>query len=84
MCSGITSGRVLKRELYAQRLQKLIYLHLLTGCFMKISLQFPGTELNVVGFFCISNAGTTICCKSNTFISHCKTTYGVIGGLLLT
>ena len=38
-CSGITSGRVLSGELYAQRLQKLVYLHLLTGCFMKISLQ---------------------------------------------
>ena len=37
--SGIASGRVVNWELYAQRLQKLIYLHLLTGCFMKISLQ---------------------------------------------
>ena len=26
-------------ELFAQRLQKLIYLHSLTGCFMKISIQ---------------------------------------------
>ena len=39
ICSGITSGRVLNGELYAQRLQKLIYLHLLTGCFLKIALQ---------------------------------------------
>ena len=39
ICSGITSGRVFNGELYAQRLQKLIYLHLLTGWFMKISLQ---------------------------------------------
>ena len=39
ICSGITSGRVLIGEFYAQRLQKLIYLHLLAGCFMKISLQ---------------------------------------------
>ena len=39
ICSGITSGRVLNREFYAQRLQKLIHLHLLTGCFMKISLR---------------------------------------------
>ena len=38
-CSGITSGRVLNGELYAQRLQRLIYLHLLTGCFTKIYLQ---------------------------------------------
>ena len=38
-CSGITRGRVLNGELYAQRLQKLIYLHLFTDCFMKISLQ---------------------------------------------
>ena len=27
MCSGITCGRVLNRELYAQRLQNLVYLH---------------------------------------------------------
>ena len=38
-CSGITHGRVLNRHLYAQRLQKLIYLHLFTDRFMKISLQ---------------------------------------------
>ena len=36
--SGITSGSVLNGELYAQRSQKLMYLHLLTDCFMKISL----------------------------------------------
>ena len=35
ICSGITHGRVLNGELYAQRLQKLIYLHLSTDCFMK-------------------------------------------------
>ena len=45
LCSGITSSRLLNWELYAQRLQKLIYRHLLTGCFMKISLQ--SLELNV-------------------------------------
>ena len=28
VCSGITGGRVLNGELYAQGLQKLIYLHL--------------------------------------------------------
>ena len=39
LCSGITPGTVLSGELYAQRLQKLIYLHLFTDCFMKISLQ---------------------------------------------
>ena len=39
ICSGITNGRVINGELYAQRLQKFIYLHLLTGCFMKISIQ---------------------------------------------
>ena len=39
ICSGITSGRVLNGKLYAQRLHKLISLHLLTCCFMKISLQ---------------------------------------------
>ena len=50
VCSGITSGRVLNGELYAQILQKLIYLHLLTGCFMKISLQSSKQNLvaNVV------------------------------------
>ena len=32
--SGITRGRVLNGELYAQRLQKLIYLYLFTDCFM--------------------------------------------------
>ena len=39
ICSGITRGRVLNGELYAQRLQKLIYLYLFTDCFMQISLQ---------------------------------------------
>ena len=33
MCSGIICGRVLEGELYAQRIQKLIYLHLFTDCF---------------------------------------------------
>ena len=47
ICSGITSGRVLNGELYAQRLHKLIYLPLLTGCFMKISLQ--SSERDAVG-----------------------------------
>ena len=42
ICSGITRGRMLNGELYAQRLQKLIYLHLPTDCFMKISLQSTG------------------------------------------
>ena len=37
--SGIIRGRVLNVELYAQKLQKLIYLYLFTDCFMKISLQ---------------------------------------------
>ena len=41
MCSGITCGRVLNGELYAQRFQKLIYLHLFTDCFMKISPLSP-------------------------------------------
>ena len=39
VCSGITRGRVINGELYAKRLQKLIYLHLFTDCFMKIYLQ---------------------------------------------
>ena len=33
---------MLSLELYAQRLQKLIYLHLSTDCFMKISLDLAG------------------------------------------
>ena len=37
MCSGITCDRVLNREFYAQRFQKLIYLHLFTDWFMKTS-----------------------------------------------
>ena len=41
ICSGITHGRLLSGELYAQRLQ-LIRLHLSTDCFMKISLQLMG------------------------------------------
>ena len=48
ICSGITNGRVLNGELYAQRLQKLIYLHLLIGCFMTISLQ--SSELNLSSY----------------------------------
>ena len=39
MCSGKTRGRVLNRELYAQRFQKLIYQHSFTDCFMKIAPQ---------------------------------------------
>ena len=32
----ITRGRVLNGELYVQRLQKLIYLHIFTDCFILI------------------------------------------------
>ena len=39
MCSGITCGRVLNGELYAQRFQQLSYLHLFTDCSLKISPQ---------------------------------------------
>ena len=35
----IPRGGVLNGELYALRLQKLIYLHLSTDCFMNIFLQ---------------------------------------------
>ena len=42
ICSGITCGRVFNGELYAQKLQKLIYLHLSSDCFMKISLHSSG------------------------------------------
>ena len=36
---------MLNENLYAQRLQKLIYLHLPTDCFMKISLHSTGEEI---------------------------------------
>ena len=36
-------GRVLNEE-YVQRLQKLMYLHLFTDCFMKISLRLSNCE----------------------------------------
>ena len=39
LCSGITRSRVLNEELYAQSFQKLINLHLLTNCVIKISPQ---------------------------------------------
>ena len=48
ICSGITSGRVLNGMLYAQRLHKLIYGHLLTSCFMKISLQLSERHFALV------------------------------------
>ena len=48
ICSGITRGGVLNGELkYALRLQKLIYLHLPTDCFMKISVQLCRLERNL-------------------------------------
>ena len=49
MCSGITRSIVLSGEFYAQRLQTLIYLHLFTDCFMKISLQ-SSEQIQVWGF----------------------------------
>ena len=42
--SGITSGRVPNGELYTQRLQKLTYLYLSTGCLVKMSLHSSGRE----------------------------------------
>ena len=39
MCSGITRGSVLNGAFYAQRFQKLIYLHLCIDSFMRISPQ---------------------------------------------
>ena len=36
---GITRGRVLNEELYAQRFHRLIHLHLFTKYFMKIYPQ---------------------------------------------
>ena len=49
MCSETTCGSMLNGAVYAQRFQKLIYLHLLTDCFMKISLQSP----EQIQFYCI-------------------------------
>ena len=40
--SGITCGRVLNGELYAQILQKLIFLDLSICCFMTFSLRSSG------------------------------------------
>ena len=37
MCSGITRGRMLNRELYAQTIQKLIHLHLFHEDFSAIT-----------------------------------------------
>ena len=42
--SGITHGRVLNGELYAQKLQNLIYLHLSTDCFMEDFSPIDGTS----------------------------------------
>ena len=39
LCSRFTSGRVFNGELNEQRLQKLLYLHLFTDCFMQIALH---------------------------------------------
>ena len=40
MCSEIIWGRVLNGEHYAQKLQKLIYLHLFTDCFMNFIYMY--------------------------------------------
>ena len=37
--SGIICGRVLNGEFYAQRFQKLIYVHVFTDCFVKMFVQ---------------------------------------------
>ena len=53
ICSGITRRRVLKGELYAQRLQKLIYLRLFTGyftCTIHIGLIVVANYPSVVWF----------------------------------
>ena len=39
-CSGITCGRVLSGELHAQKLKKLMYLHLFTDCFNELILEY--------------------------------------------
>ena len=57
--AGITRGRMLSGELYAQIFQKLVYLHLIRGCFMKTSPQSSEqTQLSIVfmgfwGVFCL-------------------------------
>ena len=48
--SGITFGRVLNEELYAQRFQKLMYLQLFTDCFMKISSQLS-EQIQLTDFY---------------------------------
>ena len=42
--SGITCGRVLNGECYTQRLHKLIFLYLSTGCFVEFSLLSSGLK----------------------------------------
>ena len=44
ICSGITRGRVLNGELYARTLQKLIYLHLPTACFIDFSSIYGSVD----------------------------------------
>ena len=48
ICSGITRGRVFNGELYAQRLQKLICLHLSTDLFMEISLHSSSSNYYMI------------------------------------
>ena len=50
-CSGITHGRVLNGELYAQTFQKLIYLHSFTDGFKKISPQ-PSQQIQLLNYIC--------------------------------
>ena len=47
ICSGITCGRVLNGEPYAQRLQKLIYLHL----FRTVSRKQSSEQIQTSGCF---------------------------------
>ena len=43
---GITCGGVLSGELYTQRLQKLIFLYLSTGCFVEFSPLSSGLSID--------------------------------------
>ena len=45
ICSRIISGRVLNGELYVQRLQKLIYLHLLNRLFNEDFSSILGAKI---------------------------------------
>ena len=63
LCSGITHGRVLNGELYAQRVQKLIYLHLS----IFIILLFIITSFTKGGYV-FGSVGLSVCPLAINFV----------------